>query len=68
MHGDRMDSVQSIIVTDAQIEQDRDRSLFAKAGVAPWFVERMFDTAAEGMWWPTSGQLLSVGVAHVIAR
>jgi len=68
LHAYRMDSVQSIIVTDAQIEQGRDRSLFAKAGVAPWFVERMFDTPADGMWWPTSGQLLSAGVAHEIAR
>jgi len=64
LHAYRMETGQAIIVTIARREQGRDRSWFVEAGVAPWFVERMFDTHSDGMLWSTSGQVLPAGVVQ----
>ena len=68
LHRYRMDAAHVVIVTDPERAQQRDRELYAEAGVAPWFVERMFDAGAGEMWWPSQDELLRAGVVHEIGR
>lgn len=57
-----------IILANPAAEQERDRALYEAAGVAPWFLERMFDTEAGGMWFPEPAQLLSARVVQEIGE
>lgn len=68
LHRYRMDADYAVIVTDPEREQRRDRALYAEAGVAPWFLERMFRADADGMWWPEAEELRRAGVVHRIDR
>ena len=68
LHRYRMDAAYAVIVTDAEREQRRDRALYAEAGVAAWFLERMFDAGADRMWWPDADELGRAGVVHGIER
>lgn len=55
-----------IILADPLAEQERDRGLYRDAGVAPWFVERMFEKKAAEMWFAEPAELLSAGVVQAI--
>ena len=66
LHRYRLDAAHRIVVTDTASEQRRDAALFAAAGVAPAFVERMFEAEPGAMWWPTPRELIDAGVVHAI--
>ena len=68
LHRYRMDTAHAVIVTDVEREQRRDRALYAEAGVAAWFLARMFDADAAAMWWPAPAELVRAGVVHAVDR
>ena len=49
-------------------EEARDRELFRKAGVADWFLERMFDERADGIWYPAKEDLQKAGILTMNQR
>lgn len=51
-----------VALADPAAEQERDLELFRQAGVADWFLDRMFQERADGMWFPAPGELVSAGV------
>lgn len=63
-HQYRMDTAFPLVVTTAESEQSRDQSLFIDAGVAPEFVQIMFDAHAGDMWWPSMDTLQRNRVVH----
>ena len=65
-HQYRVDAGYAIVITDPQKEMERDREVFRKAGVAEWFIDRMFSAEATGMWFPEPGELLESGVVHEV--
>ena len=49
---------------DVTAEQEKDASLFRRQGIHPEFLERIFSTAHDEMWWPSTDELLRAGVIH----
>ena len=66
-HQYRIDADYDVPNADPAAEQERDMALFTQSGIAPWFLARIFETEASGMWFPTMDELLASGVVHEIA-
>jgi len=66
-HRYRVDADYAVLNADPAGQQARDRALFLQAGVADWFVDRMFDSAAADMWFPDPGELVAAGVVTAAA-
>ncbi len=49
---------------DVEAQQAKDSQLFARQGVNPEFIAKMFAYPAEQIWQPDSKQLLDAGVVH----
>lgn len=64
-HQYRLDARYPVLSSDPAREQARDRAIFRAAGVADWFIDRMFETAASGMWYPKPTLLHAAGVVTV---
>lgn len=45
-------------------EQARDMAIFAKQGIAPEFIDKIFMHPPESMWWPEIDELIAAGVVH----
>lgn len=52
-------------MADPLREQSRDRALFAKFGVAPWFLDKMFDADASDIWFPDISELVEANVVNI---
>lgn len=65
-HQYRVDASYDIPLADTASEQDRDRQAFLDAGVAPWFVERVFSHAPGDIWFPDTAALVEAGVVHSV--
>lgn len=61
-HQYRIDATYSVLNADASAEQERDRLLYAKAGVKPPFLMKMFESHSDEMWFPEIDDLLDAGV------
>ncbi|WP_188672705.1 hypothetical protein [Neptunicoccus cionae] len=61
-HQFRIDAVYSVLNADPLKEQERDKALFIKSGVAAWFVEEMFNSPSSEIWYPNSSKLLAARV------
>ncbi|MCO6187477.1 hypothetical protein [Rhizobium sp. L1K21] len=61
-HQYRVEADYAVLGSDPKAEQKRDEALFLNAGVKPDFAARMHSAAANSMWYPSSGELLSAGV------
>lgn len=62
-HEYRVDADYEVPLADPASEQRRDRALFAGAGVAVWFLDRMHGASPEEMWFPPRDQLFASRVA-----
>lgn len=65
-HQYRVDASYTVIATDVEKEQARDRQLLREAGLAEDFVSTVFSRPAESMWWPSLAELLEVGYLHEV--
>jgi ATP-dependent protease ClpP protease subunit len=45
-------------------EQAKDREIFRKQGVSPEFLNKIFDTTPEDMWFPKADELLRANIIH----
>ncbi|MEP2027933.1 MAG: hypothetical protein ABJI96_04385 [Paracoccaceae bacterium] len=61
-HQYRVDAYYTVPFADPEAEEAKDRALFEHAGVAEWFLDRMFVTQADSMWFPSAGELLDANV------
>jgi len=61
-HQYRIDADYAVLGADPADEQRRDRALFLKAGVANWFVDKMYDREASEMWFPERAELREANV------
>ena len=61
-HQYRIEADYAVLAADPARQQDRDREIFLAAGVAAWFLDRMFDASATSMWYPDRSELLAAGV------
>ncbi len=61
-HQYRIDADYAVLGADTARAQDRDRAFFQAAGVADWFLDQMYQTAADGMWYPNVTELIAAGV------
>lgn len=62
-----IDAAYPVLLADPMREQTRDRALFAETGVAPWFIDKMFDTEAAEMWFPDIDELVEANVVNSAA-
>ncbi|MCQ2003108.1 hypothetical protein [Rhizobium sp. NRK18] len=67
-HQYRFDAHYVVLGNDPAKEQEKDRSLYAEAGVTSDFLARMFSKGATDMWFPTADELLDAGVATQVSR
>jgi len=65
-HRYRIDADYPALLSDPEAAQRRDRELYASAGVGTDFIERMFDTAATGLWMLSPRELKEAGVVTEI--
>jgi len=56
----------TIIATSPEKEQLRDTMFYKRAGISTAFIESVFSTSADSMWWPTQPALISAGVVHTV--
>ena len=63
-HQYRIDADYAVLAADPAREQERDHQLFRQAGVAQWFIDRMFRRSADQMWYPDRSELLDAGVIN----
>jgi hypothetical protein len=61
-HQYRVSADYDVPFADPKAEQARDVELFRQAGVADWFLNNMYSTTSDGMWYPTTQQLEQAGV------
>lgn len=61
-HQYRIDANYAVLTADPEREQEKDRALFLQSGVAPWFLDKMFDSLASDLWYPDSAELLDANV------
>jgi len=61
-HQYRIDATYSVFNADTSAEQKRDRLLYAAAGIQLWFLEKMFESRSDEMWFPEIDELLDAGV------
>ncbi|TNB48208.1 hypothetical protein FF124_07680 [Martelella lutilitoris] len=62
-HQYRIEADYAVLNADPLREQDRDRAIFLQAGVAAWFLDRMFNSPSSDMWYPELPELME---AHVV--
>ena len=65
-HQYRLDTEAVILSVDPEREQERDLAAFRQAGVAPWFLEELFQSRATEMWYPPLSDLQRAGVVTEI--
>ncbi|ASJ72689.1 hypothetical protein [Granulosicoccus antarcticus] len=65
-HQYRLDASYTVIGVEVQKEQERDAELFRQAGVSVDFVQTLFESLPENMWWPTLEELLAARLIHEI--
>ncbi|MEE9447358.1 MAG: hypothetical protein V3V09_05315 [Arenicellales bacterium] len=53
---------------DIKAEQQRDLTLFASRGISQSFLDQIFTTSADQLWFPDHVQLLKAGVIHEIVH
>ncbi|MGI9393785.1 MAG: hypothetical protein ACR2OY_04000 [Boseongicola sp.] len=61
-HQYRIDADYAVLNADPVREQNRDRDTFLQSGVAPWFLDKMFDSNAAEMWYPALSELIEANV------
>lgn len=61
-HQYRIDADYTVLIADPSREQDKDRAIFEQSGVAPWFLEKMFESSASDMWFPEIRELIRANV------
>jgi hypothetical protein len=62
-HQYRVAASYAVLGADPAQEQARDREIFLASGVAGWFLDEMFQSAASQIWYPTRSELIR---AHVV--
>ena len=67
-HQYRLDTDQAALAVDIRKEQERDMATFRQAGVAPWFLERLYQSGSQHMWYPTTRDLIDAGVATRVVQ
>lgn len=67
-HQYRLDTDIVILAADPSKEQQRDLATFQQAGVAPWFLDRLFQSGPKNMWYPEVHDLLRAGVITGVAQ
>lgn len=65
-HQYKVDADYDILVTNPQKEQERDLKRFREAGFSDTFLERIFASRPQEMWFPAAAELLQAGVVHHI--
>jgi ATP-dependent protease ClpP protease subunit len=65
-HQYRVDADYSVIAANPAEEQQRDRKLFADNRVSAAFLDRIFQSRANEMWFPTPQEMLGAGVIDEI--
>ena len=61
-HKYRIDAGYAVLTADPRREQDYDLAAFRRSGVAEWFLEKVYENDATGMWYPTTRELIDAGV------
>jgi len=61
---DRSRYKKAVLFFDPAEEQQRDLLLFEERGVAPDFLQKMFQQTADGIWFPPPELLIEAGVVH----
>lgn len=61
-HQYRVDATYEVPFANPKAEQAKDRALFEQAGVAEWFLDRMFMTEPGDMWFPSPDDVRDAGV------
>jgi hypothetical protein len=61
-HQYRIDATYKVPFANPKAEEAKDRNLFEQAGVAEWFLDRMFMTEPGDMWFPSSDEVRDAGV------
>ena len=61
-HQYRIDANYAVLRANPLLEQERDRAIFLRSGVAAWFLDKMFDSGASGMWYPGVSELIDARV------
>lgn len=57
-----------ILAVDPEREQERDLAAFRRAGVAPWFLDKLFQSGSQSMRFPDVNHLVDAGVVTDILR
>lgn len=65
-HQYKVDADYDIVVTNPLKEQERDLQRFRDAGFSEAFLERVFASRPQEMWFPAPGELLAAGVVHEV--
>lgn len=61
-HQYRFDTNIIILAADPKREQERDIAAFRRAGVAPWFLDQIYQSGSQSMWYPDISELKEAGV------
>lgn len=61
-HQYRFDTNAAILAVDPDREQERDLATFRRAGVAPWFLDKLYQSDPQSMWYPEINDLVEAGV------
>jgi len=62
-HQYRIDADYAVLNAAPSREQNQDRAIFLRAGVAPWFLDIMFDSQPSDTWYPELPELIASHVA-----
>ncbi len=65
-HQYRYDSSSNLGYLDSASEQEKDRAWYRGRGIDKRFLDRVFDTPGDDMWYPSYSLLLEYGVVHAI--
>ena len=66
-HQYRIDADYAVLNANPLLEQERDRAIFLRSGVAVWFVDKMFASHASAMWYPVLSELIDARVVTSVA-
>lgn len=66
-HQYRIDANYTVLNADPLLEQKRDQAIFQKAGVAPWFLDKMFESPPSKLWFPELSELIRARVVTSVA-
>jgi hypothetical protein len=61
-HQYRLAPSNSFLLVDPDKEQAKDKASFRRAGVSEWFLDRMFASSPDNIWFPSDGELRRAGV------